>query len=94
MSWLVALKMEGRFAGAILTVVSLVGLDDGRKMSRLEAFKIFFSPPSEAARRSFSAILAHKFNFVESPARVLLLIGPVWSGGGCQLPGLPATGSF
>jgi hypothetical protein len=40
MSVLVALKMEGRFAGAILTVVSLVGRDDGRKMSRFRASRV------------------------------------------------------
>lgn len=70
MSVLVALKMEGRFAGAILTVVSLVDVTTGERCqdSGRREWDIFFWAAS-CSRRS-SAILAHKFNFVECPARV------------------------
>ena len=70
MSVLVALKMEGRLAGAILTVLSLVGRDDEERCrdSGVQEWDIFFWA-GELQQRS-SAILAHKFNFVESPARV------------------------
>jgi hypothetical protein len=70
MSVLVALKMEGRLAGAILTVLSLVGRDDEERCrdSGVQEWDIFFWA-GELRQRS-SAILAHKFNFVESPARV------------------------
>lgn len=49
MSVLVALKMDGRLAGAILTVLSLAGRDDGRKMSRFGRSRVGYNflGPSE-----------------------------------------------
>jgi hypothetical protein len=65
------------------------GRDDGERC-RGFGFKsgIYFSAPNELQRSS--AILAHKFDFVESPARVVQLAA--WSG--CRVSGpTPAVGA-
>jgi hypothetical protein len=78
MSVLVALKMLGRLAGAILTVLSRVDVTTEKDVEALASRVgyIFLGRRAAAELCDF----AHKFNFVESPARVVQLAA--WSGCG------------
>jgi hypothetical protein len=70
MSALVGLKMEGRLAGAILTVLSRGGRDDGERKGevwRPGVGYIFRAPADWLRLAGAPAILAHKNQFCGVP---------------------------